>query len=78
MTEVWLPVGGVETYRMRRNGCFDRPPFLTEQVLYGIDSQTGLIIRTVVPFRNSKDCEYQKTDKYADPQCVGCKHKEKR
>jgi len=29
-----------------------------------------------VPFRMSKDCEYQKHDKYNDPNCVGCKHKE--
>lgn len=29
-----------------------------------------------VPFRMSKLCEYAKNDKYADPQCVGCKHKQ--
>ena len=42
-------------------GCFDRKPFVKEY--------------QGIPFRMSPDCEYQKTDKYADPGCVGCIHK---
>lgn len=42
-------------------GCFNRKPFVKEY--------------QGIPFRMSPDCEYQKTDKYADPGCVGCIHK---
>lgn len=57
-------------------GCKDRPPFKTEQVLHGMDSQTGFYIRTVVPFRNSPDCNFTHTELgKKDPGCTGCKHK---
>lgn len=42
-------------------GCYNRKPFVKEY--------------QGIPFRMSPDCEYQKTDKYADPGCVGCIHK---
>ena len=59
-----------------KNGCFNREPFKSEQVLHGMDSQTGFYVRTVIPFRMTETCVYQKYDKYNDPGCVGCKHKE--
>lgn len=60
------------------HGCFNRAPFKPEQVLYGINSQTGEPIKTVIPFRMTTQCVYQKFDLYNDPGCVGCKHKEER
>ena len=57
-------------------GCYNRDPYLPEQVLHGMDSLTGFYIKTVIPNRLSPDCQYQKFDQYNDPKCVGCKHKE--
>ena len=57
-----------------KNGCFNRLDY-QDQTLFGIDSATGKIIKIVIPHRMSKDCEYQKTDKYNDQGCVGCTRK---
>jgi len=57
------------------NGCHNRAPFATEQVLHGIDSRTCEPITVVIPNVMSKDCQYTLHDKYADKGCVGCIHK---
>lgn len=61
------------------NGCFNRAPFKESMKVQDgwIDYGNSRMPRMIdVPFRMSKDCEYQKHDKYNDPNCVGCKHKE--
>lgn len=61
------------------NGCFNRQPFRESMKVqdgwidYG-NSRIPLMVDS--PFRMSKACEYQKHDKYNDPNCAGCKHKE--
>ena len=63
---------------MKKNGCYDRAPYAESQVLHGISSATGFYVRTEIPHTMSKDCQYQKNDKYSDPGCVGCKHKQEK
>lgn len=58
--------------------CYNREPYAVGQVLFGIDSQTGEKIQVMIPNRLSPKCQYQKHDQYADPKCVGCKHKDER
>lgn len=57
-------------------GCYNRNEFALVQILHGIDSQTGERIKITIPNQMSKTCQYQKTDLYNDPECIGCKHKE--
>jgi len=64
--------------------CFNRPPFedlmIVQDGWHDAVTEHGEFTRTprmkVSPFRMARDCQYQKDDKYNDPQCVGCKHKE--
>lgn len=56
-------------------GCFNRAPFLESHTIHGISRQTGLPVSTAIPARMSRECQYQKFDRYADPGCVGCIHK---
>ena len=57
-------------------GCFNRAPFDDESTSYGINSRTGDVVVSVVPFRMSRDCQYALFEKYADPGCVGCVHRD--
>lgn len=68
-------------------GCFNRASL--EDTLYVQDgwkyqwipiSHSSTILTQIsnivrVPNHLSKTCEYSKHDKYADPGCVGCKHR---
>lgn len=56
-------------------GCYNREPFALERRLYNLSAITGRTELTIIPNVMAKDCQYQKDDKYADPGCVGCKHK---
>jgi len=56
--------------------CYNRGPYKDQHVLHGWNSQTGEKIVTVIPHTMTKDCQYQKSDPYNDPGCVGCRHKE--
>lgn len=56
-------------------GCYNREPFQQEQKLYGLSWKTGIIELTIIPHAMTKECNYQKDDKYADKGCIGCKHK---
>ncbi len=47
-------------------GCFNRGPFKKDYITTWGE---------VLPFLMLRECQYQKDDKYADPGCVGCKHK---
>ena len=63
------------------HGYYNRPPLVDHhwvQVGHRLDEQTGTRVDMVVPIANpmTKTCQYQKNDKYADPGCVGCIHKE--
>lgn len=60
---------------MRKNGCFDRPP-LKPRVMVQDGWEGGIRHMVVIPDPMTKSCQYQKDDRYKDPQCVGCKHKE--
>jgi hypothetical protein len=62
-------------------GCYNRPPLKDSiwfQVGYQVDEQAGTRTAAIAPFINpmTKTCQYQKNDKYADPGCVGCVHKQ--
>jgi len=64
---------------MRKNGCFDRAPLKTRVMVqdgwnYIGDTRTPRMV--IIPDPMTKTCQYQADDKYSDPQCVGCKHKE--
>ena len=64
---------------MRKNGCFDRPPLKTSAVVadgHFMDGVTRTSRMISIPDPMTKTCQYSKDDKYDDPQCVGCKHKE--
>jgi len=53
-------------------GCFNRAPYLPVNTIPARwPGDTPLHI----PNRMAMECQYQLDDKYADPQCVGCKHK---
>lgn len=70
------------------NGCFNRDPFKERMYVQDgwrfveLDVGKTFTVSTKIPnmveapFRMSKNCEYKKHDKYNDPNCVGCKHKE--
>lgn len=60
------------------HGCYNRGEYETEIVLYGVSRDTGLPVKTVIPQRMTRECQYQKDDRYADKGCDGCKHKEER
>ena len=54
-------------------GCFNRDPFYSYNELparWPGDEPLR------IPNRMAMDCQYAIDDKYADPGCVGCKHKE--
>lgn len=56
-------------------GCHNRAPFKTEQVLHHVMSYRGKVYvqKTVVPFRNTMDCQYTLSDLgQIDPGCKGC------
>jgi len=66
-------------------GCFNRPPL--QETVYVQDgwylqqlrgnkhlSRAPRMIE--IPDPMTKSCQYQADDKYNDPQCIGCKHKE--
>ena len=61
-------------------GCFNRPPLrgiVQVQSGYkcgGSDSRMPHMVLIENPM--TKDCQYQKSDKYNDPGCMGCAHKE--
>ena len=61
-------------------GCFNRPPLVgVVQVQSGYkyggsDSRIPLMVLIDNPM--TKTCQYQKDDKYNDPGCVECEHKE--
>lgn len=58
-------------------GCFNRAPFVESQTVHGISRDTGLPVSTTIPFRMSRDCNYARFDRYADPGCVGCAERDK-
>jgi hypothetical protein len=60
---------------MSSYGCFNRNDY-KDQKLYGLDSLTGVVIAIEIPHAMSRDCQYSKFDKYADPKCVGCSRKQ--
>lgn len=54
-------------------GCHNREPFEVDQVAHGLDSATGDVIRSAIPFRMAQECQYTKTDLgKADSRCAGC------
>lgn len=57
-------------------GCYNRLP-LQNTVLVQTSWPTFGDRRVVnwIPNTLTKDCQYSKHDKYADPGCVGCKHR---
>ena len=61
-------------------GCFNRPSLagvVRVQSGYkfsGHNSRADNMVLIKNPM--TKDCQYQKDDKYNDPGCVGCAHKE--
>lgn len=61
------------------NGCYNRPP-LAERFIaqdgWWIDGHSKVAKVTSIVNKNSRECQYQKHDKYADARCVGCKHKQ--
>lgn len=64
------------------NGCFNRQPFKTEQLVQdgwvNVDG-TRLPNMVKVPFRMSQSCQYRNDPQgygQKDPACTGCKHKE--
>lgn len=59
-------------------GCYNRKPFKEGEWLHGLNSRSGLPEVIFVQNRMAKDCQYQKNDQYADPGCVGCKHKQEK
>lgn len=63
------------------HGCYNRPPLVDHhwvQVGHALDERGGTRTDTMVPIANpmTKTCQYQKHDKYNDPGCAGCIHKE--
>jgi len=58
-------------------GCKNHPPFDDVSTSYGLNSTTGEVDRYAVPFRMARDCQYALFDKYADPGCVGCAHRDR-
>lgn len=57
----------------------NRGPFKSFMVIqdgWYSDGYTRTPRMKAVPFRMSPDCEFQKSDQYNLPDCVGCKHKE--
>ena len=57
---------------MSSYGCFNREPFLLHNTIPALAGDEPLHIQN----RMEQDCQYQADDKYADPGCNGCKHKE--
>ena len=58
-------------------GCYNRKPLQRHVTVQdgwyaGINTRTARMV--TIPDPMTKDCQYQKDDRYADPQCVGCKH----
>ncbi len=58
------------------HGCYNRAPYKESYTLHGVSSETGQPIVITIPHRMTTECQYQKFDRYNDPNCVGCKHKE--
>lgn len=58
-------------------GCMNRAPFKESFTLHGISKETGEMVKTVIPFRMSMECDYALHDKYSDPGCNGCAEKVK-
>lgn len=66
------------------HGCFNRAPlqtavwhqdgWLKSQTELGKVTRLPRMVQRPDPM--SKNCNYQQHDKYADPGCVGCKHKD--
>lgn len=62
-------------------GQYNRGPFketvwMQDGWTHSPNATTRLPKMIHVPFRMSKDCEFQKSDQYQLPDCVGCKLKE--
>jgi len=57
-------------------GCKNRAPFDDVSTSYGINSRTGDVVLSVIPFRMARDCQYALFDPYSDPGCVGCVHRD--
>jgi hypothetical protein len=54
-------------------GCHNRAPFKKEWVGYGIDGETGNLVKASYPFRMASDCQYTLTELgQADKRCEGC------
>lgn len=58
------------------HGCYNRKPFVEGEWLHGRDSRTGCNITIYLKNTGSRECQYQKNDRYGDKECVGCIHKE--
>lgn len=60
---------------MKKNGCFDRAPLKARvEVQNGWEDNARRMI--IIPYPMTKTCQYQADDKYNDPACTGCKHKD--
>ena len=60
-------------------GCFNRAPLETRVIVQDgwiDDDHTRMPLMVNWPDPMTKTCNYQADDKYNDPQCQGCKHKE--
>lgn len=61
--------------------CHNREPFRTAALVQDgwwerPEGQVRTPNMTIIPFRNSQDCNYTHTDLgRADPRCAGCKHR---
>lgn len=61
------------------NGCYNRKPLhstVTVQDGWYMDGYTRTPRMVSIPNPMQKSCQYQKDDKYNDPGCNGCKHKD--
>ena len=54
-------------------GCFNREPF---DFYNKLPARWPGDVVVSIPNRMAMECQYQADDKYEDPGCNGCKHKE--
>jgi len=58
---------------MKKNGCFDRPPYKP----YYLPTGAPDLPEYRIPHVMTNDCQYRHTDLgKSDPACEGCKHRE--
>lgn len=53
------------------HGCYNRLPFLSNQLVQSGWTKDGRRIMVPIPFRMAKECMYDL--KRTDPKCAGCR-----